>query len=147
MQSWFNCRLRSQHSLTQGMGIWSKRGQLDSLPRDFPSGSDGKESAYNAGDPGLIPGPGRSPGERNGNPLQYCCLGNPRTEEPGQSMGSQRVGQDLVTNTLTSSILSKHTQHTPAFPSALPVDMNLGGYMLILHWLWHFDEKYFSICF
>ena len=39
--------------------------------------SGGKESAYNAGDLGLILGSGRSPGEGNGNPLQYCCLGNP----------------------------------------------------------------------
>ena len=36
-----------------------------------------KASAYNAGDPGLIPGLGRSPGEKNGNPLQYSCLENP----------------------------------------------------------------------
>ena len=36
-----------------------------------------KESAYNAGDLGLIPGSGRSPGEGNGNPLQYSCLKNP----------------------------------------------------------------------
>ena len=36
-----------------------------------------KASAYNAGDPGSIPGPGRSPGEGNGNPLQYSCLENP----------------------------------------------------------------------
>ena len=43
---------------------------------DFPGGSDGKASAYNAGDPGLIPGSGRSPGEGNGNPLQYSCLEN-----------------------------------------------------------------------
>ena len=43
---------------------------------DFPGGSDGKASAYNAGDPGSIPGSGRSPGEENGNPLQYSCLGN-----------------------------------------------------------------------
>ena len=43
----------------------------------FPSGSDGKASAYNAGDLGLIPGLGRSPGEGNGNPLQYSCLENP----------------------------------------------------------------------
>ena len=43
----------------------------------FTGGSDGKESAYNAGDPGLIPGLGRSPGEGNGNQLQYSCLGNP----------------------------------------------------------------------
>ena len=52
-----------------------------------------KESAYNAGDPGSIPGSGRSPGEGNGNPLLYSCLGNPWTEGPGrlQSMGSQRI--------------------------------------------------------
>ena len=44
----------------------------------FPGGSDSKEFACNAGDPGLIPGLGRSPREENGNPLQYSCLGNPR---------------------------------------------------------------------
>ena len=43
---------------------------------DFHGGSDGKASAYNAGDPGLIPGLGRSSGEGNGNPLQYSCLKN-----------------------------------------------------------------------
>ena len=43
---------------------------------DFPGGSDGKASAYNAGDPGSIPGLGRSSGEGNGNPLQYFCLEN-----------------------------------------------------------------------
>ena len=42
----------------------------------FPGGSDGKESAYNVGDPGSIPGLGRSLGEGNGNPLQYSCLEN-----------------------------------------------------------------------
>ena len=42
----------------------------------FPSSSDGKESACRAGDPGLIPGSGRSTGEGNGNPLQYSCLEN-----------------------------------------------------------------------
>ena len=47
----------------------------DNITTDFPGGSDGKESACNAGDPGSIPGLGRSPGEGDGNPLQYC-LGN-----------------------------------------------------------------------
>ena len=42
----------------------------------FPGVSDGKESAFNEGDLGLIPGSGRSPGEGNGNPLQYSCLEN-----------------------------------------------------------------------
>ena len=43
----------------------------------FPGGSEGKASAYNAGDPGSIPGSGRCLGEGNGNPLQYRCLENP----------------------------------------------------------------------
>ena len=47
------------------------------MEEDFPGGSDSKASVYNSGDPGLIPGLGRSPGEENGNPLQYSCLENP----------------------------------------------------------------------
>ena len=43
----------------------------------FPGGSDGKESACNAGDLGLIPGSGRSPAEGNGNPFQHSSLENP----------------------------------------------------------------------
>ena len=44
---------------------------------DFPGGSDGKASAYNVRDPGSVPQLGRSPGEENGNPLQYSCLEKP----------------------------------------------------------------------
>ena len=44
----------------------------------FPGGSDSKASTWNAGDPGSIPGSGRSPGEGSGNPLQYSCLENPK---------------------------------------------------------------------
>ena len=43
----------------------------------LPGGSDGKESAYNAGDLSSIPASGRSPGDGNGNPVQYPCLENP----------------------------------------------------------------------
>ena len=45
--------------------------------RGFPHSSVGKESACDAGDPGLIPGLGRFPGKGNGNPLQYSCMENP----------------------------------------------------------------------
>ena len=47
------------------------------LTHIFPGGSEGKASAYNVGDLGSIPELGRSPGEGNGNPLQYSCLENP----------------------------------------------------------------------
>ena len=61
----------------------------------FPGGSDkGAEGVCcNAGDMGSIPGWGRSPGEENGNLLQYSGLENPTDKEPGrlQSMGLQRV--------------------------------------------------------
>ena len=49
----------------------------DYIHQDFPGGSEGKESACNVRDPGLIPGSGRSLGEGNDNPLQYSCLENP----------------------------------------------------------------------
>ena len=48
-----------------------------SVSEDFPGGSDGKASVYNAGDSDSIPALRMSPGERNGNPLQYYCLENP----------------------------------------------------------------------
>ena len=65
----------------------------------FPSGSDGKESTCNAGDLSLISGLERTPGEGNGNPLQYgypLAWRIPWTKEPGglQSMGLQRVRLD-----------------------------------------------------
>ena len=47
------------------------------LQTGFPGGSEVKASAWNVGDPGSIPGSGRSPGEGNSNPLQYSCLENP----------------------------------------------------------------------
>ena len=62
----------------------------------FPGGSDGKESACNAGDLDLIPGLGRSPGGGHGNPLQYSCLENlmDKGTLQVQSLGSQRVRHD-----------------------------------------------------
>jgi len=56
--------------------VASSAGKLRVMHVDFPGGSDGKVSAYNAGDLGSIPGSGRSPGEGNGDPLQYPCLEN-----------------------------------------------------------------------
>ena len=52
-------------------------GKLGRSIASFPGGSDGKVSACNAGDPGSIPGLGRSPGEGNVYPLQFSCLENP----------------------------------------------------------------------
>ena len=74
----------------------------------FPGGSDGKESAYNVEDLGLIPRSERYPGESNGYPFQYSCLdtGGEETEEPGglQSMESQRLGHNSETNSYIYSI-------------------------------------------
>ena len=60
----------------------------------FPHSSVGKEYACNAGDPGSVPGSGRSPGEGNGNPLQYSCLENPMDIGAWQATvhGVPRVG-------------------------------------------------------
>ena len=72
---------------------------LDGVKGCFPGGTSGKKPACNEGDVrnvGLILRSGRFPGEGHHNPLQYSCLENPWTEEPGglQSTGSQRVGHD-----------------------------------------------------
>ena len=67
-------------------------------PGIFPGGSDGKASACNVGDPGSIPRLGRSPGEGNGNPLQYSCLENLMDKGAWQLRvhGVVRVGHDLA---------------------------------------------------
>ena len=66
--------------------------------KGFPGGSEGKASACNEGDPGSIPGLGRSPGEGNGNPLQYSCLEKPmdRGAWQLQFMGSQKSWKRLT---------------------------------------------------
>ena len=63
---------------------------------ELPGGSVVKNPPASAGDASSIPGLRRSPGEGNGNPLQYSCWEIPGTEEPGrlQSMGSQESGHD-----------------------------------------------------
>ena len=65
----------------------------------FPHSLVGKESACNAGDLGSITGSGRSPGEGNGDPLQYSCLENPMDRGAWQATvhGVVRVGRDLAT--------------------------------------------------
>ena len=81
---------------------------------NFPGGSDSKESACNAGDPGLISGLGRSIGEGNENPLQHSCLENP------MDRGAWQATVLGVTNTWTllsywsweGRVLHTHT-HTP----------------------------------
>ena len=67
--------------------------------QDFLGGSDDKASVYNAGDLGLIPGLGRFSEERNGNPIQYSCLGNPVDRGAWRATVHEvtRVGCDLVT--------------------------------------------------
>ena len=69
----------------------------------FPGGSDGKESGCNAGGPGSVPGSGRSPGEVNGYPLQYSCLGNPMDREAWWTIvngATKRVKSNSTINTI-----------------------------------------------
>ena len=100
-----------------GQGGWE-------LPRGFPGGSDGQESACNAGDIRdvvSIPGLGRSLGEENGYPLQYSCLENSMDKKSGglQSMGLQRVGHDWVTNTHMQFDCCRARTGTQGFPVGL----------------------------
>ena len=74
---------------------------FDTVSEGFPGGSDGKESTCNARDLGWIPGWGRSPGKRNGNPLQYSCLETSMDRGVWWAtvQGLQRVRHDWATNT------------------------------------------------
>ena len=72
-QSSFNCL--HIFAFSRISDIWNHT--VCRLFRGLPGGSEVKASASNAGDPGSIPGLGRSPGEGHGNPLQYSCLENP----------------------------------------------------------------------
>ena len=76
---------------------WQESGaHLFSVCAKNPGSSAGKESACNAGDPGWIPGSGRSPGAGNGNPLQYSCLEDPHEQRSlaGYSWGLKRPQHD-----------------------------------------------------
>ena len=68
----------------------------------FSSGSDSQESTFKAGDPGSIPGSGRSPGEGNGNPLQYSGLENP------MNRGAWRATVHGIAELDTTELLSTH---------------------------------------
>ena len=76
------------------------------MARGLPCSSDGKESACNAGDPGLIPGWGRSPGEGIGNPFQHSGLGNSHGQRSlvGYSPWSHKESD--TTEKLTLSLFS-----------------------------------------
>ena len=73
------------------VSVW----QYEEIVGIFPSSSVGKESACNAGDPGSVPGPRRSSGERNGYPLQYSCLEN------STNGGASSATDHRVTNSWT----------------------------------------------
>ena len=88
----------------------------------FSAGSDGKASACNAGDPGPIPGLGRSPGEGNGNPLQYSCLEN---SMDGGAWWATVNGVTKSRSRLSDFTLT-HFDHLAGVPP-LPLDM---GYLL-----------------
>ena len=76
-------------------------------PRDFPHSLVSKESAFNAGDPGLIPGSGRSSGEGNGNPFQHSHLENPMDRRAWRTMVPE------VTKSQTQLSNWARTQHIP----------------------------------
>ena len=84
----------------------------------FLGGSDGKESACNATDPGLIPGLGSSPGEENGYPLQCSCLEDPMDRGGWQTQSSS---VQFSCSVVSDSLRPQGPQHTrPPYPSPTP---------------------------
>ena len=102
---------------------YPQNGSSYPLDRDIPGGSDGKESACNAGDTDSIPESGRSPGERSGNPLEYFCMVNFMDRRAWRATvnGSQRVGCNWGTNT--------HTHQLDQFSSVTQLGLTLSNPM------------------
>ena len=86
----------------------------------FPGGSGGKESAYNAGALGSVLGQGSSPGEGNGNPLQYFCVENSTDREAWRATvhGVVKSQTHRATNTCTSKVMSWKLVAWAKFPGA-----------------------------
>ena len=77
----------------------------------------GQESSYNAGDPGSIPVSGRSPGEGNGNPLQYSCLGNPMDGGAWRAVvHGEKKSWTQLSNEYFGSLTSPLTSPFPSVP-------------------------------
>ena len=88
-----------------------------SLSHAFPGGLEVKASAWNEGDQGLIPGLERSPGEGNGNPLQYSCLENPMEGRAWQATVHGVAESDMTEQ------LHFHFTFTCNFLSHMPINM------------------------
>ena len=101
----FNFMIKSMGKLLQWPSIY----RIAPILKGFPGSSVGKESACKAGDLGSIPGLGRSPGEGNGNPLQYSCLENPMDREAWQATvhGVPRVVHDSATKPSPQALWSR----------------------------------------
>ena len=107
---------------------------------DFPGGSDGKTSAYNAGDPGSFPGWGRSSGEGNGNTLQYSCLENPGDGGAWRAAGSgsHRVGHNWSKlAAAAASILTGKSHGRRSLVSYSPCGCKEPDTIERLHFLFH----------
>ena len=102
-RSWFHSRVRKVS--------WRR----DKLPTPivigFPGGSDGKESAYNAGGLGSIPGLGRSLGGGHGNPLQYSCLESPHGQRSLAGYSPQDCKESDMTEEVSTSQNSPCARH------------------------------------
>ena len=126
----------------------------------FPYSIVGKESAFNAGDPGSVSGSGRSFGEGNGNPLQYSCLENPMDRGTWQATihGVARVGHDLATKPPHVKKGSFSNKPAPCSLMPSPVQSLLGTEALLLNcrsrqkigtscWVWlHGGTSYLRKC-
>ena len=104
---WIQTDGKKWAALGSGVGFYSFLG-LNCLP-GLSCGSDDKESACNAGDLGLIPGSGRSPGGGNGNPLQHACLENFKDRGAWQATVHEVTESDMNLENKYTHTLSART--------------------------------------
>ena len=106
----------------------------------FPGGSDGKESTCNAGDLGSIPGLGRSPRGRHGNPLQYSCLERPHGQKSLEGCSSRGCKEsEMIERLSTAKTMMCLTWHYMCFPNSSYTVQKVYLWCLTTHlilWLW-----------
>ena len=123
LMNWNSVSIKHQHPISphhSTPGLWHLPTYF--LTLGFPGGSDSKQSVCNAGDPGSIPGLGRSPGDGNDNPLQYSCLENFMDRRVWQAT-VHSVTKSQTCQQLTHRCVRTHT-HTHTHTLILSDSMN-----------------------
>ena len=126
------CYRRLQFDSWVGKIPWRRDWQPTPVFLGFLGGSDGKEPAYNAGDLGLIPGLGKSPGGRHGNPLQYSCLEDPHAQRSLAGYSPRGCKESDTTEQLSTVQHQRQEHQEPSSVAGVGSDSRIWGFTTVM---------------